>query len=390
MCQLNGGSPADIPEIKELWRSGMRRLLDDGEFDMLVGKYAHPAGDPRFTRALANYLRDRCGWDIGPENIAITQGGQMACFTLFNMLAGYDRHGNIREILFPLCPDYVGYQSQSLCGGAMFRGIKPDIRMLDEHTFKYAIDFDRLDIRPETAAICLSRPANPTGNVVTDEELDKLRALAKEAGIPLIIDNAYGPPLPNICFVPVNPAWDENMILSMSLSKIGLPGTRTGIVIARPEIIRAVVSMVTTSALCPNNLGQALVTPFLEDGTLEHVCHDILTPFYQERSEYALSLLPELFGNEIPWRVHKSEGAMFLWLWFEGLPITAQKLYERCKERGCFINPGHHFFFALPDLGEVWSHRYECIRISYTQNQELLRKGLSIVADEVKKAYSLQ
>ena len=46
--------------------------------------------------------------------------------------------------------------------------------------------------------------------------------------------------------MPVTPAWDENMILTMSLSKIGLPGTRTGIVIARPEIIRAVVRMVKT------------------------------------------------------------------------------------------------------------------------------------------------
>ncbi len=87
--------------------------------------------------------------------------------------------------------------------------------------------------------------------------------------------------------------------------------------------------------------------------------------------------------------MHKSEGAMFLWLWFEGLPITSQELYERCKARGCFVNPGHHFFFALPeDAAEPWAHRHECIRISFTPTEELLRKGLAIVADEVKKAYS--
>ena len=80
--------------------------------------------------------------------------------------------------------------------------------------------------------------------------------------------------------------------------------------------------------------------------------------------------------------------AAMLWLWFEGLPITCQELYERCKSRGCFVNPGHHFFFALPEEGEPWPHRHECIRISFTQTEELLRKGLSIVADEVRKAYS--
>ena len=366
----------------------MEELVRNGKFDVLVGHYAHPGGDPAFIRALVCFLNERCGWNLTPENVAITQGGQMACFTLFNMLAGPCPDGAVREILFPLCPDYVGYQSQSLCGGVMFRGIRPGIRMLDGHTFKYVIDFDRLDIRPETAAVCMSRPTNPTGNVVTDEELGLLREMTSRAGVPLMIDNAYGPPLPNICFVPVTPAWDENMILTMSLSKIGLPGTRTGIVIARPEIIRAVVSMVTTSSLCPNNLGQALVTPYLEDGTLERVCRETLTPFYRGRAEFALSLLPELFGESIPWRVHKSEGAMFLWLWFEGLPITCQELYERCKSRGCFVNPGHHFFFALPEVGEPWPPRHECIRISFTQTEELLRKGLSIVADEVRKAYS--
>ena len=115
LCQLNGGSPAVIPEVTELWRRSMTELVRDGRFDVLVGHYAHPGGDPAFIRALAGFLNDRCGWNLKPENIAITQGGQMACFTLFNMLAGPCAEGGIREILFPLCPDYVGYQSQSLC-----------------------------------------------------------------------------------------------------------------------------------------------------------------------------------------------------------------------------------------------------------------------------------
>ncbi len=389
LCQLNGGSPAVLPEITQMWREQMLKLVEGGRFDSLVGYYAHPGGDPEFIQALVDYLNSRCGWNLTPENVAITQGGQMACFALFNMLGGPQRDGKMREILFPICPDYVGYQSQSLCGDVMFRGVKPAIRMLDEHTFKYVIDFDNLDIRPETAAICLSRPTNPTGNVVTDEEIAQLRSMTTKAGIPLMIDNAYGAPLPNICFEPITPVWDENMILVMSLSKVGLPGTRTGIIIARKDLIKAMVSMVTISALCPNNLGQALVTPYLKDGTLERVCHEIVTPFYRERAQVAVGILHELFGNDIPWRVHKSEGAMFLWLWFEGLPITCQELYERCKARGCFINPGHHFFFALPeDKDHPWPHRHECIRISYTPTEDLLRKGLSIVADEVRKAYS--
>ncbi|SQD00663.1 class I and II aminotransferase [Escherichia coli] len=59
----------------------------------------------------------------------------------------------------------------------------------------------------ETGMICVSRPTNPTGNVITDEELLKLDALANQHGIPLVIDNAYGVPFPGIIFSEARPLW---------------------------------------------------------------------------------------------------------------------------------------------------------------------------------------
>lgn len=77
LCQLNGGSPAVIPEVTELWRRSMGELVRNGKFDVLVGHYAHPGGDPAFIRALVCFLNERCGWNLTPENVAITQGGQI-------------------------------------------------------------------------------------------------------------------------------------------------------------------------------------------------------------------------------------------------------------------------------------------------------------------------
>jgi valine--pyruvate aminotransferase len=389
LCQLNGGSPAFFPEVNAMWHKSLEDLVARGEFDSVVGLYAHPRGDKRFIDALVRFLNDRYNWGLTEHNVAITQGGQMAFFLLFNLLGGPSSDGEgMREILFPLCPDYIGYQPQSLFGNAIFRGTRPTIMCEGKHSFKYGIDFSRLDITPRTAALCLSRPTNPTGNVVTDEELAQLHERARKAGIPLMIDNAYGPPLPNICFTKATPIWDENVVLSMSLSKIGLPGTRTGIVIAKEEIIDALVRTVTTSALCPNNFGQKLITPYIEDGSIETVCRELITPYYKSRAQLATDILHEVMPDELPWRVHRSEGAMFLWLWMEGLPITAQELYERCRERGCFINPGHHFFFALDqDEYNSWRHTQECVRLSFTQPDDILRRGLSILAEEVVKAY---
>ena len=112
------------------------------------------------------------------------------------------------------------------------------------------MDFDALESLPELkagkiGAICCSRPTNPTGNVLTDGEIARLDALAQEHGIPLIIDNAYGIPFPNIIYSDVTLNWHENIILCFSLSKVGLPGVRTGIIVAALEVVKAVSSLNT-------------------------------------------------------------------------------------------------------------------------------------------------
>ena len=49
-------------------------------------------------------------------------------------------------------------------------------------------------------------------------------------------------------------------------------------------------------------------------------------------------------GPEHPVLVHKPEGCIFLWIWFRDLPISAEQLYFKLKEKGVLIIPGHLFF----------------------------------------------
>jgi len=90
----------------------------------------------------------------------------------------------------------------------------------------------------------------------------------------------------------------------------------------------------------------------------------------------------ELDGTDF--RVHKPEGAFFLWLWFPGLPITNEELYQRLKKRGVLVVPGHYFF---PGLKEDWPHKNECIRVNYSQDDQTFAAGMKIIAEEVKRAY---
>ncbi len=381
---LGGGQPAQIPAVNAIWRERLAEIIaDPAAANRFLSTYDPPQGNPAFIAAIADLMRETFGWDILPENVGLTCGGQTAFFHLFNLLAGEMPDGTRRKILFPLVPEYIGYAAQGLDPG-MFLAMRPEIETTGPHEFKYHIDFDHLPIGPDIAAICVSRPTNPTGNVLSDAEMARLSAIARENGIPLIIDNAYGAPFPGIIFEEATPFWRPHAILTYSLSKIGLPGTRTGIVIGPPEIIRAVGSMSAIVGLSNTNIGQLIMLPLIESGEVLRLSREVVRPFYQEKRDLALKAAAEAFGDDIEWAVHRSEGALFLWFWFAGLRICSKELYERLKQRGVLIIPGGYFFYGLDDAG--WKHRDECIRVSYAMDEAAVRDGLRIIAEEVRKA----
>ncbi len=386
MRMLGGGQPAHVPEMDAVWRQRMEEIAaEEGGLEKMLGNYDAPAGGEAFRSALASLFKKEFGWDVTYENFAVTMGGQTAFFFLFNALAGRFSDGRRKKILLPLLPEYIGYANQAV-GEDFFEAIPAKIEKQGDHGFKYRVDFETLNPGDEIAAICVSRPTNPSGNVLTDDEIKRLRGIARERGIPLIIDNAYGAPFPNIIFSEVAPVWDEDMILTLSLSKIGLPGTRTGIVVASKEVCRAVSSMTSIVGLANGNVGQEIMRPLIESGEVLRLSQEVVKPFYEEKSKQAQEWISQYFGEKFPYFVHRSEGALFLWIWFEGLPIPTKELYQRLKERSVLVVPGEYFFFGLPE-GIDWGHARECIRMTYTMPAKMVEEAIEIIAEEVEKAF---
>lgn len=379
---LGGGNPAQIPAMVEYFNQLCEQMTASGELTAALTNYDGPQGKNVFLNALAQLLRTTYGWDITAKNIVLTNGSQSAFFNLFNLLAGTYPDGSKKKILLPLAPEYIGYSDSGL-EPDMFVSFRPEITLLDDGLFKYHVDFSQLVVDDSIGAICASRPTNPTGNVLTDEEIKHLDKLAREHDIPLIIDNAYGMPFPDIIFEDVTPFWNDNTILCMSLSKLGLPGVRCGIVIASEEIATAIANMNGVLSLAPGSVGPAIANKMIENQDLLKLSEQIIKPFYLRKSQYAVELLQDAIKNE-RFRIHKPEGAMFLWLWFKDLPITTMELYQRLKARGVLIVPGEYFFIGLD---EDWSHAHECLRMNYVQNDDDMKRGIAIIAEEVEKAY---
>ena len=381
---LGGGNPAQIPAMNDYFHQLLQQMHDEGKLTEALCNYDGPQGKSTLLQSLAAMLREHLGWDISAENIALTNGSQSAFFYLFNLYAGQRADGRKKHVLFPLAPEYLGYADAGL-DEDLFVSTRPEITLLPEGQFKYHVDFERLQISDDTGLICVSRPTNPTGNVITDEELLKLDELAKQHNIPLLIDNAYGVPFPGIIFSEVHPLWNPNIILCMSLSKLGLPGSRCGIIIADKNVINAVRNMNGIISLAPGGIGPAIAHEMIQRGDLLRLSENVVKPFYQQQVQQTIAVIRRHLSAD-RCLIHKPEGAIFLWLWFKDLPITTEELYQRLKQRGVLMVPGHFFFPGLA-LEEEWPHTQQCMRMNYVPDCDVIERGIIILAEEIERAF---
>ncbi|MDB1120264.1 N-succinylarginine dihydrolase [Klebsiella pneumoniae] len=222
--------------------------------------------------------------------------------------------------------------------------------------------------------------------VITDEELIKLDALANQHGVPLVIDNAYGVPFPGIIFSDARPLWNPNIVLCMSLSKLGLPGSRCGIIIANEKIITAISNMNGIISLAPGGIGPAMMCEMIKRQDLLRLSETVIKPFYYQRVQETIAIIRRYLPEE-RCLIHKPEGAIFLWLWFKDLPISTELLYQRLKKRGVLMVPGDYFF---PGLDKPWPHTHQCMRMNYVPDPQKIEAGVKILAEEVEFAWREQ
>ena len=368
-------------EVEAIWRKNLNKLLQSSNrWEKALGHYDSPAGNEQVIKVIADYFRIHCGFDVSEKNIAIFNGSQTAFFLLLNLLGGQSTSGKHRKILLPMVPEYIGYADMGLMDD-IFQSQQPIIESLEEHLFKYKVDFQNLNINENTAAICVSRPTNPSGNALTDDEMKKLERLAIEHNIPMIVDCAYGLPFPGVVYERHEIKWHPGIINVYSLSKLGLPGLRTGIVVAKAEIIESLSRMNAIVSLATGGLGQALTLDLFQKNGLEKISKHYIRPYYTERRNFLLECIKAHWGNKFPYKIHKSEGAFFLWVWFPKLRIHSRQLYLKLKQRNVLVISGHYFFFGME---ERTKHSNQCLRLSFTQNPNILEEGIRILGQELE------
>ncbi len=381
---LSAGNPVILPEVEQLWREQAQKTLDSPEFGPIIARYGSSQGYEPMIEAVVSFFNQRYGLSLGPQNVLITPGSQSIYFFAANSFAGPMPGGGKKKVLLPLSPDYTGYGGVALTPDLVW-AVKPFIEKTSAHRFKYRPDFSQLVFDESIGCIIFSRPCNPTGNVLTDDEVQKIADLAAVYDIPVLVDSAYAPPFPALNYVPMEPNFSANVLHCLSLSKAGLPGERLGVVIGDAKYIDLLQSFQTNACVHSSRFGQAIAAPTISSGALAEIAQNVISPHYGEKFKLITEAFFRYCPDTTPWYLHETEGGIFAWLWLENLPITDVELYQLLKQSGVIVVPGSSFF---PGLREEWKHKHECIRISLTATHQELEEGVRRIADVISEVYS--
>lgn len=340
------------------------------KFEQPVLEYAPSPGIPELIDAIKGYY-DKLDMHFDKSEIYITTGGSEAlAITLQCILDDGD------EILIPE-PFYPNYNTMVRTCGA---SITP-IPTCPEEGYHYA---EREKIEPlineHTRAIMVTNPGNPTGVVLTDDEMKMLVDLAKKHDLFLIGDEAYrefvygGEPLQSFgSFAEEAP---ENIVVIDTVSKrFSACGARIGCLISRNREFMANALKYCQARLSVATLDQIAAAALYSVGPeyFEQVRQE-----YKRRRDTVVRKLHEIPGVicECP------RGAFYL---MAALPVDdAEKfqlwLLQEFEDHGdtVMFSAGEPFY-ATPGKG-----RNE-IRIAYVLKQEDLERAMDLLALGIRK-----
>ena len=330
----------------------IRAILEDTD-SLQVHGYTSAIGDLACRKAIADDLNDRFGCDAKPENFFIGSGAAPELIAVIRALAV--ENGEILAIA-PYFPEYKPF---SEANGMIFKVVPPDVP-----GFQIKLEAVEEMLTPNTQAIIINSPNNPSGVIYTAETLTALAELlnkkAAQYGHPIYIisdepyrELAYG------VEVPFLPLIYRDTVVCYSYSKsLSLPGERIGYVYV-PEAAadsKALYAAIAGAAracghVCAPSLWQKVIARCAK-----------LRPDLEAYDRNRKALYEGL--TEAGYEMAKPDGAFYLFIKAPGGDAVA--FSEKAKQQDLLIVPGDGF--GCPGY----------FRICYCVSYEMIQKSLPV------------
>jgi aspartate/methionine/tyrosine aminotransferase len=330
-------------------REAAKRALDDG-----ATHYAPFPGIPTLREAIAADVALRKGVTVDPSQVFVTVGGKgVMLYAILGLVDPGD------EVLVP-DPGYPIYDSLTRFVGAT--PVPIPIRM--ENAFRLDVDELASLITPRTRVLFINSPANPTGGVLTRDDLTRIAALAVEHDLWVVTDEIYGRILydgEEHVSIASLPGMAERTIILDGFSKtFAMTGWRLGYAIVPESLIPTYSQLVINTISCAPTFAQVGAVAALT-GPQDDV--DAMLVEFKARRDLVVAGL-----NEIPgFRCALPVGAFYAFPSVSGTGLSGQELADRLlSEAGVCTLAGTAF-------GGVGT---EHIRISYANSRENLTEAL--------------
>lgn len=290
------------------------------------------------------------------DHVLVTNGGSEANFaTFWSLLEQGDR-------VAYMIPNYL----QTLGLARAFAGRADEFRLLRRGRgagARWALDLDglRRAVTKKTRLILVTNPNNPTGAVLTEEEMDAIVGAARKAGAWIVADEIYrgaevsGPVTPSF--------WGryERVLITSGLSKaFGLPGLRIGWVVGPPKTVERIWSYRDYTTIAIGMLSERLARIVMEPSRREAI--------FRRTRGIIRDNLPVVetwlrgHGDRFDW-VPPGAGAIVFARY--DLPVASIPFIETLRTKySVLIVPGDHFGVA------------KHIRIGFGSDPDTVRKGL--------------
>jgi len=316
--------------------------------------YTVGRGIPELLTALRNYLAKRYNYREAVENqLVVTPGGR---FAVYSALATVASEGDSVVVIEPNWPAYKE--------GLDYIGARPIVvRTTIEESWQPSPEGVKAAIRPNTKAVVLSYPANPTGTVMKKAAFKEIVGIADDLGLTVISDEIYNDyayePCPTIL-----ESLPRKYILTSSFSKgWSMTGFRVGYSLAPAETSTRMLKVLGLMITC--------VPEFIQRGAAKALeCEEEVSRnsrAMKERIDATTEELRRIDALELL----KPEGAIYAFPQAKDPTFdSAAFAMELLEKKGVTISPGTGF-------GDY----PRCFRISLGQPQEVLTAGVRKIGE---------
>ncbi len=339
-------------------KQAAKKAIDDG-----FTHYGPAAGLPQACAAVARYISDTRSIEALPEHVVITPGAKPIMF--FVILACVDKGD---EVIYPN-PGFPIYESAiEFVGGKAI-----PLALKEEKEFSFDIgDLQRL-ITNKTRMLILNSPQNPTGGVLTENDIRAIAKLAVQHNLIVLSDEIYSRTMYD-GFEPFSiaslPGMQERTIILDGFSKTyAMTGWRLGFGVMPGDLAKLVTQLQINSTSCTSSFSQIAGIEAL-NGPQEDA--EEMVREFQKRRDIIVDGL-----NAIPGiRCHRPHGAFYVFPNITGTGKTSRELADYLlNEAGVACLSGT----AFGKFGEGY------LRFSYANSIPNIEEALKRIALALKQ-----